>query len=298
MIDPRTRTGFLGASEVPAILDLSPFASQYDVWQSKIAPQAPSPNTDAQSLGNIIEPALIARYGREHPDVTPNHVTWKHPSAPLGATPDGFVGSEGIVEAKWVLGMEQHWREGPPEYVVVQALIQLAVTGRAWCDIISCVGGEFRPRTRIMRDVELEQELVAASAAWWDAHVLGGKPPPMSTKERIHYLASLHPPKSEVRLTEGDEAWAAFLADRAVLSAKIAELEEERRALDAAVLEVMPAAVVRGRFGSVQVLEVRGKVDWKALAIHLAGGEVGQDLADTFRRPAHRELRVYPRKGG
>ena len=62
------------------------------------------------------------------------------PDTIIGATPDGFIGSDGILEAKNP-SAKAHFetlmtREVPPQYRV-QIQWQLMVTDREWCDFIS-----------------------------------------------------------------------------------------------------------------------------------------------------------------
>ncbi len=71
----------------------------------------------------------------------------KHPSVPfLGASPDGLVGDDGLLEIKCPNPSTQiaYIRAGVvPEQYRPQILLQLIVTGRRWCDFVS-----FDPRAR------------------------------------------------------------------------------------------------------------------------------------------------------
>lgn len=62
-----TRTGHImfGASEIPALMGASPFATVQDIVVNKIN-RAPSPQTDATRRGHILEPALIAHAADEY----------------------------------------------------------------------------------------------------------------------------------------------------------------------------------------------------------------------------------------
>lgn len=56
---------------------------------------------------------------------------WVHPQIEwLGASPDGLVGNAGLVEIK----CPQKAPQSVPIHHRIQCLIQLAVTGRIWCD--------------------------------------------------------------------------------------------------------------------------------------------------------------------
>lgn len=95
-----------------------------------------------------------------------------HPTLPMcGASPDGFVGAEGLIEIKCPLSathIETLLEGAVPSRYVLQVQWQMACTGRAWCDFVS-----FDPRMpesmslfvhRIPRDpakiAEIENEVV------------------------------------------------------------------------------------------------------------------------------------------
>ncbi len=64
-----------------------------------------------------------------------------HPSIPyLGASPDGLIGEDGLIEIKCPAPHTQvaYIRAGVvPEQYRPQILLQLIVTGRKWCDFVS-----------------------------------------------------------------------------------------------------------------------------------------------------------------
>lgn len=80
-----------------------------------------------------------------------------HPSVEwLGASPDGLVGDDGMVEIKCPTSMTHVRRLLDPQAGVaqyrMQMLLQLACTGRTWCDF-----AEYDPR---MRDEALRLQIV------------------------------------------------------------------------------------------------------------------------------------------
>ena len=90
-----------------------------------------------------------------------------HPKIPMtGASPDGYVGEDGLIEIKAPLTathIETLLSGKIPDKYVVQMLWQMACTGRQWCDFVS-----FDPRMpekhqlfikRVMADKELIQHL-------------------------------------------------------------------------------------------------------------------------------------------
>ena len=84
----------------------------------------------------------------------------------FGASPDGLVNDDGLVEIKCP-NSATHWSyikdDGPPNKYYIQMQAQMACTGRNWCDFVS-----FDPRmpersrlyiTRVMRENEYIAEM-------------------------------------------------------------------------------------------------------------------------------------------
>lgn len=64
----------------------------------------------------------------------------KHPTLEAGASPDGMVGEDGILEIKCPMGSthtETLMTQEVPSKYIPQVQFQLLVTGRKWCDFVS-----------------------------------------------------------------------------------------------------------------------------------------------------------------
>jgi putative phage-type endonuclease len=64
----------------------------------------------------------------------------QHPTLEAGASPDGMVGTDGILEIKCPMGSthtETLMTQEVPNKYVPQIQFQLLVTGRKWCDFVS-----------------------------------------------------------------------------------------------------------------------------------------------------------------
>jgi len=64
----------------------------------------------------------------------------QHPTLEAGASPDGMVGDDGILEIKCPMGSthtETLMTQDIPSKYVPQVQFQLLVTGRKWCDFVS-----------------------------------------------------------------------------------------------------------------------------------------------------------------
>lgn len=103
--------------------------------------QAPSFTNAAMQWGIDTEPAARAAYEA----ATGNFVTEvgmiDHPSIPMsGASPDGLVGDDGLIEIKCPES-KQHLKNlstrTPDSKYIFQMQWQMACTGRKWCDFVS-----------------------------------------------------------------------------------------------------------------------------------------------------------------
>lgn len=86
------------------------------------------------------EPQALAVYAKKRGEINPGHFV-NHPTLAMsGATPDGFVGDDGLVEVKCP-NSDTHvatlLQKIVPDEYLTQALWQLACTGRQWCDYLS-----------------------------------------------------------------------------------------------------------------------------------------------------------------
>jgi putative phage-type endonuclease len=125
----------------------------------------------AMQWGTDTEPLARAAYEAHTGELVEEVGLIVHPSIPMaGASPDGLVGKDGLLEIKCPNSAThlKTLRSGKPETkYVTQMSWQMACTGRAWCDFVS-----FDPRmpeglqlfvTRVQRDDHyiriLEQEV-------------------------------------------------------------------------------------------------------------------------------------------
>lgn len=74
------------------------------------------------ATGNDVEPSPFVRMG----------------DLPIGCSPDGLVGEDGLVEVKCPFSPKQSeaYRRGEIDGVIPQMMMQMWVTGRKWCDFV------------------------------------------------------------------------------------------------------------------------------------------------------------------
>ena len=125
---------------------------------------------DAMRWGNECEPAARNAYAFVH-DVDVAQIGFvHHPEIAMsGASPDGLVGEDGLIEIKCpntATHLDTLESRTIPSKYLTQMMWQMACTGRAWCDFVS-----YDPRLpepmqmfvqRVERDVAAVAELEAA----------------------------------------------------------------------------------------------------------------------------------------
>jgi len=127
------------ASKAAAIIGVSPWQSPYSLWMEMKGLTEPREQTSAMSRGNYLEPAILAWWRDQHPEIGDYaEQVWMPYQEWAGATVDAAGADDDsiIVEAKSAARMDEWGDPGtdaiPPSYLA-QVYFQLAVTGAARC---------------------------------------------------------------------------------------------------------------------------------------------------------------------
>lgn len=188
----------LGASMAGACLGVSPYLSPIGAWLD-LKGRERKPAGEPAEWGNILEPVVRGYFGARH-GVTIHVPTASlyHPEHDwLRATPDGTFDPDDLLQVKtvdarlsWHWGLNPRERSAPPHYRV-QAVVEMAVTGRSRNTFAVLCGGNTYWEVVIERDRELEAAVVERLAAFWSS------------------LQADEPPA----LDDADD-WRAYFADR------------------------------------------------------------------------------------
>jgi putative phage-type endonuclease len=137
----KKRAGRVTGSSVGAILGMSPFMKPEDVMRNMVRQyhNAPSEFTGnvATNYGTYNEPNALADYELQF-DTKVIETGFHTFEDWLGASPDGLIGDNGLIEIKCPYGQRD---KNPPEFKSIdyqthywlQIQIQLFVTNRQWC---------------------------------------------------------------------------------------------------------------------------------------------------------------------
>ena len=251
------RAGRITGSRVAAALGLDKYKTRDDLMREMVREHF---NAEREFLGNE-----ATEHGNKHEDdaidlyeqQTGNGIKYTgqhiHPDYDwLAASPDGLVGDDGLIEVKCPFRATYTTAAEVPHYVE-QMQLQMAVTGRKWCDFV------------IWRDGQIWIDRVEADPFWLDERfstlcefVIDYKTTIASEELSARHLAPL---------IREDATWQALEAD--YLDAKAAADEADAR-LDAAKKALIAAAGEQSQKGlAVQVIrsERSGSVAYaKAIA--------------------------------
>ena len=184
----KARKQGLGSSDAATALGLNPYQSPLSLWLDKTQAETSSdidPEDDSHPTywGNVLEPIVATHYSKRTGNkVRRVNAILQHPEHPfmLANLDREVVGQSDvhILECKTTghYGAKA-WKNGVPEYVLVQVMHQLAVTGKQAADVAVLIAGQQLQIHRIQRDDALIAKLIELeSRFWW--HVENNIPPP------------------------------------------------------------------------------------------------------------------------
>lgn len=203
----QARRNGIGASDVAGVLGLSPWASPFSVWASKIDNTADDRDTPAMEFGRraeiMVAPWFAERTGL-HVRGEQTHVSrddWKM------CTVDGFVYESanstdplGVLEIKTTSDSAADWAESVPVHYQCQATWAMHVTDlpACWFAVLHLAFG--RPQFEVYefaRDVDDETFVLGKCETFWIDHVLTGTPPAVDSHHATTDAIKAHWPTAE-----------------------------------------------------------------------------------------------------
>lgn len=219
------RTG-IGSSDAATAVGLNPYQSQLELWMQKTGKgdllPAIDPNDDSSPMfwGSMLEPIVAAHYTkRTGRKVRRVNAVLQHPQHPwmLANVDREVVGSPEVqlLECKTAgIHGARLWKDGVPEYVQIQVMHQLAVTGYRAADVAVLIGGQELRIFRIERDDALIARLIALEKAFWQLVEQGTAPAGDGSDSAEKALRCLYPHSDgeDVDMSEDSELNATFEA--------------------------------------------------------------------------------------
>ena len=286
------RQGGIGSSDAAAAVGLNPYRSRLELWMDKTGRDANLPRTDPNDdtspmyWGTLLEPFVAAHYTRRTGHrVRRINAVLQHPGEPwMRANLDREVigtSEVQILECK-TAGMNgaRLWKEGVPEYVQLQVMHQLAVTGKQAADVAVLICGQELQVHRIERDEALIAQLMHLERQFWGYVERDEAPPADGSDSADTALRALYP---------RDNGNAIDLSQDLEMSAVFSDLLALRQVLATNVdLEAQLKQRIQQRMGDAsRVIFETGEVTWKR-----SKDGVGLDL-DRLRKEQPELLQGY-----
>ena len=284
--------------------ELHPYKSPLQLWMEKTNRDAelpaPDPSDDQSPVfwGTVLEPIVAEQYSRRTGHrVRRVNAVLQHPQhAWMLANIDREVLGNPefqILECKTAgIHGAKLWRDGVPEYVQLQVMHQLAVTGKQAADVAVLLGGQELKVFRIARNPEMIAQLIALEHRFW-AHVEQDEAPPADGSDSADLaLRCLYPQDTGATLDlSGDIEMSAVFSDLLAVRQVITQHSATENQLKQRIQERMGEAA--------RVLFETGDVSWKrskdATTLDTARLLKDQpDLAQTYAltRPGSRRFLV------
>ena len=286
----------IGSSDAAAAVGLNPYKSQLELWLEKTGRDTSLPKLDPQDedspayWGNILEPIVATHYTkRSGHRVRRVNAVLQHPDPKLAwmlANIDReVIGAPEvqILECKTAgINGARLWKEGVPEYVQLQVMHQLAVTGKQAADVAVLLGGQHLEVHRIERDESMIARLIDLERLFWDYVVSDTPPPADGTASADAALRCLYPEDNGQTLdfSQHTELASTYLELRAVRQ-RIAQ-QETREAQLKQVLQQAMGEATRAEFAE-------GYISWKK-----SKDSIGLDVELMLKDKPHLQAR-YPK---
>lgn len=169
----------IGSSDAAAAVGLNPYCSKLELWLVKTGRDGNLPKTDPNDesspmyWGTLLEHIVAAHYTKSTGNrVRRINAVLQHPGEPwmLANIDREVTGASDvqILECKTAgINGARLWKEGVPEYVQLQVMHQLAVTGKQCADVAVLICGQDLQIHRIQRDDALIAKLIELERAFW-----------------------------------------------------------------------------------------------------------------------------------
>ncbi len=260
----------IGSSDAAAAVGLNPYQSSLELWMQKTGRAhllpGDDPNDEESPMywGHILESIVAAHYTkRTGRQVRKINAVLQHPDSDkswmLANIDREVIGCEEvqILECKTAgINGARLWKDGVPEYVQLQVMHQLAVTGKQAADVAVLLGGQHLEIHRITRDEAMIRNLIQLERDFWQFVETDTPPPADGSASADLALRCLYPQDtgSTVDFSE-DTALSAAFADLVSLRGRMAEDERRETQLKQFLQQTMGEAS-RARFET-------GEVSWK-----------------------------------
>lgn len=251
--DAEFRARVVGASEVAALFDVSPWLTKFELWNRKAGriatPDFNARNPDGTPVnerihwGVMLESAIIEEACRRWGYVPLEGGQRLENGAGLGGHPDRLVTDRGekvVLEVKMVDWLEvKKWGDEPPLNYLIQNMSYQGLGGCIRGDMIVLVGGNKLERFQYDFRPKLYTEIEKRVGEFW-ASVRAGKPPKPDYRRDGDVIQEMigSPSDTLIDLTRHNRA-GILAADFLDAKARMKAAEAEMEAAKAELIEVI-----------------------------------------------------------
>lgn len=204
----KARRAGVGASDIAAIMGISPWSTPFQVWASKVAEIPEDEGSEQMKWGRILENVILDEWALDHSPVVERGRLVRSVDVPIMmATPDGITitphpdSRPAVAEAK--NRAEWSW-DSIPKHYHAQVQWQLAVTGYEVGYLIVLFAGRHLETFEIKADLDYQVIQLAAALGFWQL-VEANEPPPTDGADNP-LMASLWPYHTEQAIEIGVDA--------------------------------------------------------------------------------------------
>lgn len=192
----QNRTGFLGGSDLAAVLGISPWKTPYELYEEKlgIAPETEDDERRDRILkrGKRLEPVVMEMLGEEYDIAVTerNRIAYDPEFSWMRAEidfeymlPGGSIGNGDVktVHPYAAKDWGETLTDEVPVYYIAQFQWGMMITGAQVCAVAALIGADDLRLYYVPRDAEIIAMLRAKALQFWDEHVMVEIPPPMKT---------------------------------------------------------------------------------------------------------------------
>ena len=248
--------GMFGATAVPTIMGLNPWASPFALWTELKGISPRQDENRAMRRGKALERFIIGEYSEETGRAvkwTPNTLATR---GILHASPDAICEAEDLlVEAKSSESADAWSGDAPPLYVQAQVQAQLWVMQAAAADVVALLPHDQLKTFRILPDEQIMNERILPAVHAF-AESLKGEEPPWgqidasdATRSALNTLWKARRVEGKIERVEAlDGAVSAIRDAEAQVKSLTDIIEQNKNAVRAAIAERKCDGVEAGGF--------------------------------------------------
>jgi putative phage-type endonuclease len=256
------RKPVVGASEAGALVGEHPYITYWGLWAGKSGKLPPIEDNEAMERGRYLEPVAVKFIRDRNPDweiIAPRE-HYADREFGIGATPDLLAHDpargRGVIQIKSVQPsvFRQEWRGESdrlmvPTWIAIQALMEAYLTKSSWAAVAPFVVdyGIQCPVIDIPLHPPIIETLKTEAVEFWSRVIRAEEPEPDFRRDAALIRAALaREDGTEIDLSDDNEL-PMLLDHRDVVIAEAKKFDDERKAIDAALLHKLGNAAI-GRF--------------------------------------------------